>query len=122
MTDPHVIVTFAIGEASFSRCTMDLFQNAGYLTVTSLEDGHVVRELAPGEWVHATCYDRVGHPDFWFHAPTETTQAESNAAHLAELHTICAWCQAVLTEGRPGALTSHGICAECARRVQARVK
>ena len=26
---------------------------------------------------------------------------------------VCAWCQAVLAEGSPGAPTSHGICPAC---------
>lgn len=32
---------------------------------------------------------------------------------MSTLHVVCAWCQTVLCEGTPGALTSHGMCDAC---------
>ena len=29
------------------------------------------------------------------------------------LRVVCSWCQKVLQEGAPNAMTSHSICAEC---------
>ena len=29
------------------------------------------------------------------------------------MKTICAWCAKVILDGKPGSLTSHGICTSC---------
>lgn len=42
-------------------------------------------------------------------APEQPQQDE----HPARLRRVCAWCQAVLDQGTPGAETTHGICADC---------
>ena len=34
-----------------------------------------------------------------------------------QLRRVCAWCQAVLNEGSPGAEVTHGICEPCADRL-----
>ena len=37
------------------------------------------------------------------------------------LRLVCAWCQAVLRDGSPGAQTSHGMCSGCQARFLAEV-
>ena len=35
------------------------------------------------------------------------------------LRVVCAWCQRVLSEGTPGAATTHGMCPVCVVKFEA---
>lgn len=46
--------------ATFPRCEADVFEK-GVLTITAKDDGFVLREYQPGEWIDATAYDANDH-------------------------------------------------------------
>lgn len=48
----YVLVTKPIGEATFSRCTADMFDR-GVLTVTSIDDDAIIEELPAASWLRA---------------------------------------------------------------------
>ncbi len=48
-------------------------------------------------------------------------QAAANAQHVAEVRLVCAWCQKVLQNATPDAKTSHGICEDCAWKLEGRI-
>lgn len=58
--NPYVRVTLPIGEATFPRCDADEF-TTGVLTITSQDDGYVMRDYQPGEWIEVVAYDAFGH-------------------------------------------------------------
>lgn len=69
--NPYVTVTLTVvgpdnltrvpcGDATFPRCEADEFTK-GVLTMTAIDDGFVVREYQPGEWIEAVAYDAFGH-------------------------------------------------------------
>lgn len=65
-----VTVQLPIGEATFSRCTIDEFC-LETLEVTACGaplDGLTMRIFRPGEWLAATVYDERGNPLYWWNA------------------------------------------------------
>ncbi len=57
---PDGVTWVPCGDATFPRCHADIFTR-GRLTVTSMDDGAVMRELNPYEWIEAVGYDCYGH-------------------------------------------------------------
>lgn len=37
---------------------------------------------------------------------------------LPEVTTVCTWCGVLLTQGRPGAKISHGVCTACRAKIE----
>ena len=42
-----------------------------------------------------------------------TANARAQFPVILPLRVVCSWCQKVLTEGAPNAMTSHTICLDC---------
>lgn len=73
--NPYVRVTLLpVGEATFPRCDVDEFVK-GVLTVTSMDDGYVMREYQPGQWAEAVAYDAFGHVSYMRIADLQTGTA-----------------------------------------------
>lgn len=74
MHNPYVRVVLPIGESSFPRCDADEFVK-GVLTITSMDDGYVMREYRPGEWLEVVAYDAFGHLSYMRVADLQTGTA-----------------------------------------------
>lgn len=60
----YVHVEKPIGEATFARCTADMFER-GVLTVTSVDDGAEIEPLPAGAWLRARVINaRSGWTEF----------------------------------------------------------
>lgn len=60
---PHVVVELPIGSATYSRATMDAFQQ-DHLTVTSIDTQDEIRTFQPGEWTEARQVDEHGRVEY----------------------------------------------------------
>lgn len=76
----YVLVEKPIGEATFPRCTADMFDR-GVLTVTSLDDDAIIEGLPAGSWLRA----RVVNADSgWTAFEIENPLGKPRAAFVAQ--------------------------------------
>lgn len=73
MDTTHTLVELWIGELHAPRCVADVFDN-DVLTISAIDDGHVLRTIPPGDWKTATVFSANGYPLYAHHAKTPTRQ------------------------------------------------
>lgn len=74
MTSIEVILVH--GSFTAARSDVDQFEDGG-LTVTSQENGCVLRTFSKGEWLTAAAYDEDGYPSYSFESPTHRQRFEA---------------------------------------------
>lgn len=73
-----VCVDLPIGQATFARCTADVFTD-GALTVTSIDSGAEIRVFPLGSWERASVYDAQGFELFSFNGHAERVKECGNS-------------------------------------------
>lgn len=48
---------------TFARCVADVFED-GILTITSVDNGYLMKEYRPDQWREVTVYAASGYPEY----------------------------------------------------------